>query len=204
VNELRVSLVCQTCVRCCSVSLCVSVRVSVANFYTGCARCDGISSNMVSPEVAAASDCYGRHIILLTSPWIFKTPVCCERPKSVVLFPFLHPPFSPPLSTSHTSGWYVTCHHPGASRPNDSNFRFERGARPLRHPYMSPTDVTMSPASTSRSIYSGIFSPWPASPGGGETRGGRERTTSSATTLCKGTSSPGLCGLLSLPSGTTC
>jgi hypothetical protein len=38
VNELRVSLVCQTCVRCCSVSLCVSVRVSVANFYKRCAR----------------------------------------------------------------------------------------------------------------------------------------------------------------------
>jgi hypothetical protein len=34
VNELRVSLVCQTCVRCRSVSLCVPVRVSVATFYT--------------------------------------------------------------------------------------------------------------------------------------------------------------------------
>jgi hypothetical protein len=69
VNELRVSLVCQTCARCCSVSLCVSERVSAAIFYNGSVMSLTFASYIVG--VTATAETYSspsRTVVELPPP----------------------------------------------------------------------------------------------------------------------------------------
>jgi hypothetical protein len=77
VNALRVSLACQTCARCCSVSLCVSERVSVATFYI----------KRVPAVVLCLCVCLS---VLVWPPFIEKASVkanaCCDVSSKVVDF----------------------------------------------------------------------------------------------------------------------